>query len=222
MSRPAGSAARRSAVSTTTAAKSRSRRADGCSYQVIFLSMNIYVSLFGAENYAWPRCLQESVIVTVVDDDLFPFWERQDRAGFVDYAIQNKKTRRGNVPNRQTASRWYGLIQNIVGTEGDYWVHRSGDDIWWTISGTEISDYVQELGPANTGTHVFRKSCAPWSNKDMVGRPLRWSSLHPKAKNILSTQSTQIALGDENRDYVLALLRSGNLGNWHESSCLLY
>jgi hypothetical protein len=179
--------------------------------------MNVYVSLFGTENYAWARCLTENVIVTVVDDDLFPFWQTRDRLGFVNYAIRNKKTRRGNIPNKQTASRWYGLMQNVADTEGDYWIHRNGEEIWWTISGSEVFNYVPELDAAHARSYVFRKACVSWSNKDKMGQPLRWSALHPKAKNILSTQSTQIALSEENKEYVLSLLNGGDLGTWHAS-----
>jgi hypothetical protein len=183
--------------------------------------MKIYVSLFGGENYAWARCLKENVVLTVVDDDLVSFWERGDRVGFIDYAIRKKKTRRGNTPNRQTASRWYGLIQNIVDTVGDYWIHRDGDEIWWTLSGADNFDYVPEKldeGIPRTRTFVFWKPSAPWSNKNKVGRPLRWSALHPKAKNILSTQSTQITLSNESEAYVLSLLDGSDLAPWHNST----
>lgn len=182
--------------------------------------MKVYVSLFGNENYAWARCLRENVVLTVVDDDLVPFWERGNRAGFIDHAIRNKKTRRGNVPNRQTASRWYGLIDNIVDTSGDYWIHRDGDEIWWTVSGTESFDCLPEEiagGLPRNRTFVFRKPSAAWSSNNRLGQPLRWSALHPKAKNILSTQSTQITLQDENKAYVLSLLDGGDLALWHES-----
>lgn len=179
--------------------------------------MKLYISLFGADNYAWPRCQTESVIVTITDHDLFPFWAARDREGFIEYAVKKKKTQRGNIPNRQTASRWYGLIQNVVETEGDYWLHRSGDEIWWTVSGAAPADYVEEHDPSGARTFVFRKQCAPWSNKDLKGRPLRWSALHPKARNILSTQSTQITLSGENKSYTESLLTGQSLEAWHDA-----
>lgn len=179
--------------------------------------MNIYISLFGADNYAWPRCRTDSVVVTIVDHDLLPFWEARDRDGFIEYAVGKKKTQRGNIPNRQTASRWYGLIENVVETDGDYWIHRSGDEIWWTTSSPVSFDYVEENDPSGARTFVFRKPCGPWSNKDMSGRPLRWSALHPKARNILSTQSTQITLSGENKAYTLSLLNGHSLHTWHDA-----
>lgn len=181
-------------------------------------AVKIYVSLFGRDNYAWPICLNENVVLTILDSDLLPFWQSRDRYGFVQYAMAKKKTERGNVPNKQTASRWYGLVQNIANTVDDYWVHHHGDDLWWTISSADEATIVEnslqhELAVGKVLT--VRKAAAPWSNKDRQGKLLRWSGLHPRARNILSTQSTQISISDENREYVLALLNGQDLEPWH-------
>ncbi len=180
--------------------------------------MKIYVSLFGRDNYAWPVCLKENVVLTILDSDLLPFWQRRDRYGFIQYAMGNKKTERGNVPNKQTASRWYGLVQNIANTVNDYWIHRQGDNLWWTTSLAGEVSIVEGEQPKNSAANtVFtvKKPVAPWSNKDGQGKALRWSGLHPRARNLLSTQSTQISISKENRDYVLALLNGQSLESWH-------
>jgi hypothetical protein len=176
----------------------------------------VYVSLFGVDNFAWPKCLKQSVVLTVVDNDLLAFWTSADREGFITYSLKTKKTQRGNIPNRQTASRWYGLLSNIAETNGDYWLHRNGDELWWTIStGQNYSLIVDETDASAVDMTFIQKPSMAWSNKDRNGAPLRWSALHPRARNILSTQSTQISLSDENRDYVLSLIQGNNLEAWH-------
>jgi len=91
----------------------------------------------------------------MVDDDLFPFWEKRDRNGFIQYAIAKKKTERGNKPNKQTASRWYGLIENIAHTAGDYWIHRDGDEIWWITFSNGLMEKILTARFAFSGSRVF-------------------------------------------------------------------
>jgi hypothetical protein len=165
----------------------------------------VIVSLFGAENFAWPRCLASNIILTISDDDLHPFWTAGDRDGFVKFALKNKKTQRGNKPNLSTASRWFGLHSNVAETNGDHWLHRTADELWWTISRSDpfVIHPAGVHGANGVSQSFIEKPCDPWSNKNKKGFPLRWGALHPKARAILSTQSTQISLSAENQEYVL-------------------
>ncbi|WP_205995691.1 hypothetical protein [Pseudolabrys sp. FHR47] len=178
----------------------------------------VIVSLFGAENFAWQRCLANNVVLTISDDDLRSYWTAGDRDGFVAFALANKKTQRGNQLNKSTASRWYGLHSNVAATNGDYWLHRDGDTLWWTVTKADSFTVTPTGASGINGVpqSYLEKPCEPWLKVDLRGDALAWSALHPKAKNFLTTQSTQSSLSGEKRDYALALLRGDDLSSWHQ------
>jgi hypothetical protein len=162
--------------------------------------MSVIVALFGEDNFAWPICKAQNEIVTMMDLPLFQFWECGDREGFIDFAVQSGRTARGNKVPVFTASRWFNLGTRIANSAGDLWVHREGDQLWWTTSGSQ--PFYSTLEGPNPPIRrepfvMLRKSVEPWANKDRNGRPLTFSSLHPKAKAILNTQSTQVTPRNE-------------------------
>lgn len=154
------------------------------------------------------------------DVDTQPFWERGDREGFVEYAIKNKRATSGKPVGRSTASRWYNLMTIISETSGDIWLHRAGDDLWWTESLDTKSIIALEPDPQpNAGFpdfYVCRKPCKPWRNTDANGRRLLWQSLHPKARYFLHTEATLQQLRGENPGYAMALIEGNDLAFWHD------
>ena len=97
--------------------------------------MKVFIANFGRINYAWPDCLARGTIATN---------ERCRGAGFLgrratrESYIQNRmrlhKTAAGKTPTRPVASRWFNLMTTIVESEGDIWIHREKDQLWWTTS----------------------------------------------------------------------------------------
>lgn len=180
--------------------------------------MSVIVALFGEENFAWPICKTENQVVTIIDTPMFEYWQQDDRQAFVNYAIQYARTARGNKVPVSTASRWFNLGSRVKNSSGDLWVHREGDELWWTITTSEPYQYTTEP-PYPPIRHepfmMIRKPAAPWSNKDRKGRPLTISGLHPKAKSIITTQSTQITPRNEGGAFVEALIDGSDLSHWH-------
>jgi hypothetical protein len=181
--------------------------------------MSVFIANFGRENYAWPECHKRSTIATMNEIGAHPFWVNNDRAGYIEYRQKHSKTVRGEVPIKPVASRWFNLMSIVSQSEGDYWIHRDGDNLWWTKSGFSEPNYEELREPVEQNRHVImcHKACEPWSNKDEQGRSLFWNGLHAKARDFLSTESTLQKLSSEYESYAIALIQGESLDNWHET-----
>lgn len=181
----------------------------------------VYIANFGEGNVLWPVAKANNTIITVDNVNLHPYWQAGDRNGYIDTAIAETVTARGEVPSKATAGRWYNLITELQETEGDLWISRQGDEIWWTysLSGDLREEIAPSTNPSRDGPEVWRieKPCRPWSDRDKEGRPLRWSALHPKACDFLSTEATfqKIANDRGYADYARALISGDPLEPWH-------
>ena len=181
--------------------------------------MKVYIANFGQGNYLWPACLSENTIATIDNERVHSFWLAGDRAGFIDYAMQNLKTARNEHPTKSVASRWYGINDDVAETAGDLWIHREKNHLWWTISRAgpvEItlrpSAYPDRDGP---NIYELHKPSHPWSNRNRKGAALSWNALHPKAKDFLFTEGTLQQLALENAEYAQALVAGDELEPWH-------
>ena len=179
----------------------------------------VFIANFGFRNNIWESCLKGNNIATMNDVDTQPFWEAGDRDGFVDYCIANKRATSGKPIGRSTASRWYNLMTIISESSNDIWIHRAGDDLWWTETTNDPFSIALETDPdPNPGFpefYVCRKPCNPWRNTDVNGKRLLWQSLHPKARYFLHTEATLQQLRGENPAYSYALINGQKLDKWH-------
>ncbi len=181
--------------------------------------MKVYIANFGRQNYEWPICKERGTVATMNAVDAQKHWEANDREGYVSSRMANDTTAAGKNPTKATASRWFNLMTTIAETVGDIWVHKDGDELWWTTSSSEAPYFETKIEPIERGREVVicHKPCKSWSNKTKKGIPLRWNELHPKAKDFLSTEATLQSLSPANRDYTLALIAGDDLSYWHES-----
>ena len=106
----------------------------------------------------------------------------------------------------------------ISETAGDLWIHRAGEQLWWTISTDQPPEYVRKTEPIVRGREVVvcHKPCKPWSAVTKNGIELMWRSLHPKARDFLSTESTLQQLSPDYADYAVALIEGRDLSPWHD------
>jgi hypothetical protein len=154
------------------------------------------------------------------DSDVQSFWLANNREGYVAYCAKHKKTARGDPAPTQLASRWFNLMSIISESEDDLWLHRQGDDIWWTRSLYETAQIDQEPHEVPYQTlKVFEchKPCEKWRMTDLQGKRLTWSGVHAKAKDFLTTESTLQELSATYAEYVYALVNGNDLRPWHES-----
>ncbi len=179
--------------------------------------MKVYIANFGRENYAWPDCLSRSTIATMNDVRVQHFWGAGDRESYIQDRMRLHKTAAGKTPTRSVASRWFNLMTTIVESEGDIWIHREKDQLWWTTSRSSPATFepLKETVGEQRDVIVCHKPCDPWSNKNRVGNRLEWSGLHPKAQEFLFTEGTLQRLKPHNADYALALINGDDLSHWN-------
>jgi hypothetical protein len=180
-----------------------------------------FIANFGKENFAWGECLSNSIIAVLDDEGVHHFWQAGDKAGYIAYAQKHFKTASGTKVPRPVASRWYNLNDVLLKTADDLWIHRQRNEVWWTRSSndapqTKVIDDPRPRSGNSTGKVIlYFKKCTGWSNKDSKGRPLRWESLHPRAKDFLFTEGTFQSLSPENAAYAETLIKGEELSAWH-------
>ena len=181
--------------------------------------MRVFVANFGRQNYEWPICRERGTVATMNAVDAQKYWEAGDREAYVSSRMTNDTTAAGKKPTKATASRWFNLMTTVAETEGDVWVHKDGNEIWWTTSRGDVPSYETKREPIERGREVVvcHKPCDPWVNTSKKGVPLRWNELHPKAKDFLSTEATLQSLNTLYRDYTLAMIAGDDLSQWHDT-----
>lgn len=182
--------------------------------------MAVFIANFGKGNYLWDACRERPSIATMNDQCCHPYWLADDKEGYILHAGEAHRTANGNPAPRPTASLWFNLMTRIQSSTDDIWIHRSGDDLWWTTTNhepAEIDD--QPHFEDATGRHVFycHKPCEAWSSKTRQGLLLTWSGLHPKARDFLSTEATLQRLHGDYADYAIALVSGEDLSPWHST-----
>jgi hypothetical protein len=184
------------------------------------------IANFGVKNYLWEDCLRNSTIATFEVEILRPYWEANDKEGFIAKSIATQKTAAGLTPTKSTASRWFNISTVVSTTDGDLWIHREKDEIWWTIS--KSGEPTVTLEPANDPraklgekVYVIRKPAEAWSNKNKKGVRVDWNGLHPKAREFLFTEGTLQALNPSNAEYAQAWINGDSLDAWHNQPAWL-
>jgi hypothetical protein len=187
----------------------------------------VYIANFGESNALWPVAKANNTIITIDNVEVHRFWQVGDRESYIDAALLYTKTVRGERPGRQTAGRWYNLVEELRDTEGDLWISRQGDALWWTLSlPGDLSENVrQSTNTKRDGPEVWHieKRCRPWNDRDGEGRALRWSALHPKARDFLATEATfqKIANDRGYADYARALVAGEDLARWQQTELFI-
>jgi hypothetical protein len=178
--------------------------------------MRVFIANFGQENYEWPVCRERGTVATMNDIEAQPLWEAGDRESYIVSRMRGK-TAAGLTPTRAVAARWYNLMTIISETSGDMWIHRDGERLWWTISRNDPPLFERRTEPVGRRRDVVvcHKPCEPWSDKTRTGNLLYWNSLHPKARDFLSTEATLQQLSEDYAAYALALINGEDVSPWH-------
>jgi hypothetical protein len=180
--------------------------------------MNVFIANFGRGNALWEDCKARSVITTYSDQDAHVLWRARDKEAFIELCVREKTTAAGNRVTRPVASRWYNVAVVVENTDDDLWLHHAEDDLWWTTSRAEaLKESLErvEMRGADEDVIVLRKPAEAWSHLDKQGRRLRWSGLHPRARDFLTLEGTVQSLSESNADYARALIDGRSLEAWH-------
>ena len=181
----------------------------------------VYIANCGEGNALWPVAKANSTLITVDNYSVHPYWQKGDRAGFIETAQRVTWNALGERPSRQTAGRWFNLVNEMRDTVDDIWITRQGDDLWWTVSlsGALRETLAPSINTKRDGPEIWRieKPCEPWSNRDRQGRALRWKALHAKACDFLATEATFQSIAEDRgyADYARALVNGDSLEPWH-------
>jgi hypothetical protein len=195
-------------------AQERQRFAEGYGME------RVYIANFGEGNSLWPVAKANNTIITIDNVEAHSFWTAGDRDGYIATVMAHSLTARGVRPERQTAGRWYNLMSELRATEGDIWISRQGESLWWTVSVPgDLRERLQPSNhPAQDGPDVWwiEKPCRPWTDKDGEGRPLSWKALHLKARDFLATEATFQTIANDRgyADYARALVAGAPLASW--------
>lgn len=183
----------------------------------------VYIANFGEGNAHWSRVKANNSVATFSDIRLYKLWSNGARAEFLDLACSSVLTAKGKRPVRSVAERWFNLISELDDTENDLWISKQGDHLFWAVSlhGELKETIIPSPNPSRAGDKVYslEKPCTPWSDTDLVGRPLRWSDLHPKSRDFLATEAAfqKITNNRGYADFAKALVLGGQLSQWTES-----
>lgn len=178
--------------------------------------MKVFIANFGRENFEWPVCLARSTIATMNEATDQTYWEAGDREGYILQRMK-RRTVAGLIPTRPVASRWFNLMSIIAQSDGDIWIHREKEQLWWTTSRSDPPVFEPKVEPVGDKLDLIicHKPCDPWSNKNRKGNRLDWNGLHPRAREFLFTEGTLQQLAEENAEYALALIDGADLSPWH-------
>jgi hypothetical protein len=151
---------------------------------------------------------------------LLDFWRKNDRVGWLAWAVNNERMVNGQVAIPAVASRWFNLITIFHETTGDIWTHRDGDYLFWTTSVAGPTTEIAIKDPSGNPRPylLLNRPTLPWTNNSRDGRKLLWRSLHPKAHHFLQTEATyqEIANNRNYKDYTLSLLDGPLLDALHD------
>ena len=184
--------------------------------------MRVYVANFGAGNWGWSECLRSNSMMVMDDERVHSFYLAGDRSGYIEASQRHLKSATGGKVITAVASRWYGLHDTFRQTDGDLWVHREGDDLWWTLSrDTPLrSDVKKDPQPVHGSDRICvdLKEVSGWSNFSNKGQRLLWRDLHINAKRFLTNRATFHPVLGQNAAYTKALINGENLSPWHNLS----
>lgn len=188
------------------------------------MSGKVYIANMGEANALWPRAKSNSTILTYDNVALHHLWQAGDRDGYITKALEIATTARGERPTKQTAGRWYNLIEELRASEDDIWISRQGSSLWWTVSrpGDLVETLIPSTNPTRDGPEIWvlEKPCQPWSDRDGEGRQLLWDALHPKARDFLVTEATFQSVQNDRgyAEYARSLIAGEPLDQWHDTA----
>ena len=154
------------------------------------------------------------------DERVHPFYLAGDRRGYIETSMRVLKSATGGKVIPAVASRWYGLHDTFRETNGDLWIHRENDELWWTLSrDTPLrSDTRKDPKPVHGSDLICvdLKEVAGWSNRTKNRHMLRWPELHINARKFLTNRATFHPVLGHNAAYVKELIEGQNLAAWHD------
>lgn len=172
----------------------------------------IYIAMTGDGNELWADCLERKLVALGYDKPYFEAWKAGDRDEFLRLEMKTAPKGATETDVKGRATTWFNRATRIAESENDIWLHRAGNDLYWSVS-TEAEPVFEEYD----GKVMIAKPVTPWSRRNRRTVALTWNSIHPKAKDYLTTQQAVFRVADPMmKEYIEALVGGDDLSRWHD------
>ncbi|KQS76402.1 hypothetical protein [Rhizobium sp. Leaf383] len=172
----------------------------------------ILIAMTGDDNELWPVCLERGVVALGYGRPYFDALRSGDRDAF--FRLQLDAHPRGTAESviRRKATIWFDRATRIAESRDDLWLHRTATDLYWALS-----EDTEPLFEEYDGKMMIAKPVTPWARRNRKTVALTWNSIHPKARDYLTTQQAVFRVADPKmKQYIQALIEGGSLERWHE------
>lgn len=172
----------------------------------------IYIAMTGDGNELWADCLERNLVALGYDKPYFEAWHAGNRNEFLRLEIEAAPAGMPESDVKSRSTTWFNRATRIAESENDIWLHRAGNALYWSVS-TEAAPVFEEYD----GKVMIAKPVTPWSRRNRRTVALTWNSIHPKAKDYLTTQQAVFRVADPMMtEYIEALVGGDDLSQWHE------
>lgn len=172
----------------------------------------ILIAMTGDGNELWAHCLERSFVALGYDKPYFEAWKAGDREEFlrIESGAAQKGANESDIRGRATT--WFNRATRIAESQNDIWLHRAGNDLYWSMT-TDEDPIFEEYD----GKVMIAKPVTSWSRRNRRTVALTWNSIHPKAKDYLATQQAVFRVVDPKmKEYIHALIDGDDLDQWHD------
>ncbi len=172
----------------------------------------MFIAMTGDANELWGDCLQRNVVALGYDKPYFDAWQSGDRDEFL--RLQTLAAARGTIESdiKARATLWFNRATRITESEDDIWFHRAENDLYWATTSSAAPIFEEYDGKV-----MLAKPVSSWSRRNRRTVALTWNSIHPKAKDYLTTQQAVLRVVDPSmKEYLEALVNGDDLGAWHD------
>lgn len=177
------------------------------------MTSKTYIAMTGDGNELWADCLERNLVALGYDKPYFDAWKAGDRDEFLRLEMRAAPKGSAETDVKGRATTWFNRATRIADSENDIWLHRAGNDLYWSVS-TEAAPVFEEYD----GKVMIAKPVTPWSRRNRRTVALTWNSIHPKAKDYLTTQQAVFRVADPiMKEYIETLIDGDDLSRWHEA-----
>lgn len=178
------------------------------------LAGKIYVIMTGNENSLWSRCLSESLVALEFGKTYFDPWRAEDYDSYLEVTKADAAKDDSEADVKGRATLWFNRGNDLTRSEGDFWLHRdkNSDSLYWaqTTSADPVFDH------SDPDSVMLAKPVTKWSRHDKKKKPLSWKTIHPVAKDYISSMAAMFSVANADmKGYVQALIDGGDLTPWH-------
>ena len=98
------------------------------------MTSEIYIAMTGDGNELWAECLERNLVAFGYDKPYFEAWNAGDRGEFLRLEMKAAPIGGAEGDIKSRATTWFNRATRIAESENDLWLHRAGNDFYWSVS----------------------------------------------------------------------------------------